>query len=309
MEDSHRILSESYVFKHTNERSATRDRDVVLAFSAFLKLKGLRGFRLPEPIAIIPQTLENVTYVMRRARGHHLGLAVIRARREGTEPPVKDFWRALSFLANYHAWGLTIQSPAPIELLHFVSAYLKDKLSLRLRIPATSIALIKQIGKCQRVLKKDAHPENWLIDDFGNICMIDFESSKSLPILFEVVQLIDDYPLLEATQESMQYRTRLCRTYLDELEALSGTSLASSASMSALYAIFAVLRSGFGLQRSQRSSRAITSSAALRARSERSLHYQDLLTWLSTEHEQGGVREFAAAILQACGAVRSLSSS
>jgi tetratricopeptide (TPR) repeat protein len=299
MEDSHRLLSESYVFKHTNKKSATRDRQVITEFTVFLRQKGLRGFRLPEPIAIIPHDFDNVTYVMRRARGHHLGRAVIQAKREGSEPPIKEFEQALSFLATYHAWGLTILNPSPEQLNRFILNYIRDDLDLRLEIPVSTTNLAKQIDMCPRVLKKDAHPENWLVDDFGNICMIDFESSKTLPVLFEVVQLIDDYPLLEANRESFEYRARLSTKYMSELEALSGVTLGiSSDSVGLLYAIFAVLRCGFGLQRSRRLAKAISSSSALRARAERHLHYEQLLSWLSTEHLEIGIQEFATAIFK-----------
>ena len=92
-------------------------------------------------------------------------------------------------------------------------------------IPKATIDLALELGSCPQVLKKDAHPENWLIDDYGNICMIDFESSRKQPVIFEVVQLLDDHPLLDETEEGFVRRTAFCKTYMNRLEELSHQDL------------------------------------------------------------------------------------
>ena len=302
LEDSHRLLSASYVFKHTDEKNARRDWEVISSFSSFLQQRGLRGFRLPEPLAIIPQPPDSAVYVMRRARGHHLGRSVIRAKRESTAPPLNDFERAINFLSAYHAWGLIGRIPGSIPLTKFIEINLRESSGLLPGIiPQTTIDLALQVGSCPQVLKKDAHPENWLIDDYGNICMIDFESSRKLPVIFEVVQLLDDYPLLDATEEGFVKRMEFCKTYMDRLEELSHAKLQLSRdAVPVVYAMFLILRCGFGLMRLQRHANLITSSSALRARSEREMHYQASLSWLASESGEAGIREFATVVLHKC---------
>lgn len=299
MEDSHRLLSESYVFKHTDEENATRDWEVISSFSSFLQQRGLRGFRLPEPLAVIPQPPDGAIYVMRRARGHHLGRSVIRAKRESTNPPLNEFERALNFLAAYHAWGLIGRTPVSISLAKFIEINVKESLRLHSGfIPKATIDLALQLGSCPQVLKKDAHPENWLIDDYGNICMIDFESKRNQPAIFEVVQLLDDYPLLDETDESFVLRTAFCKTYMDRLRELSHAELVLSLdAIPVIYAMFLILRCGFGLMRFRRRAGMITSSSALRAQSDREVHYQALLRCLASKSNEAGIHEFATAML------------
>ena len=300
LEDSHRLLSASYVFKHTETASAHRDRDVIRKFSAFLRQRNLTDLGLPTPIAIVPQhRAQTAVYVMRRARGHHLGRLAVRARRTEQSGPILEFERALVFLAAFHAWGDSVRVAPTEVVLNFVKAYVKESLGMPLDVlPASTRQALSSIGGVPQALKKDAHPENWLIDDRGRLSMIDFESSKFLPIPFEVVQLLDDYPLLPASAAGWDKRMELCRKYMTALaEFCEKAVVIEPASVDVLYAIMLVLRARFGFQHATRSARGPSSSSALRARDSRLAHYREILAWLSTEHPSQGVREFATAVV------------
>ena len=301
MEDPHGILSSSFVFKTTDGPSAARDREAVLAFAKFLSQRGTRDYRLPDPLAIIKQQGSSVIYLMRRARGHDLGRAVIRAKIEGREPPVNDFHRALRFLAAYHAWdshlrGMTVSPVSPFVIKYLTSLGIhKDQL------PSSTVELLLTIGRIPHTVKKDAHPENWLIDDYGNICMIDFESRKTLPILFEVAQLIEDYPLLPTNRDGWEARMRGCDHYLDQLTELLEPQIDLAPDVrEQLYAVFSILRAGFGLQYCLRPHPRRSSSSAVRALSLRITHYVALLEWFSA-WEQEAVSDLARLIRMCLG--------
>lgn len=300
MEDPHRLLSESYVFKITDEQNAIRDRDAIVGFAAFLSGKGLRGLRLPEPLAIIPQSTGKVAYVMRRAKGHQLGRVVIRSRREGVEAPVTAFTRSLTFLAAYHGWGglATERSDSRRSIGTFVDQYLKETMGLDPMqiLPSSVRKTLHLLGGWATAVKKDAHPENWVIDDYKNICMIDFESGKKIPVLFEVVQLLEDYPLLEPSTSGLGLRESLTQIYLAELKKHTSENLdLIEKNWKLVYLIFTILRCGFGIAHCSRAVSSLSSSSALRAKNERILHYQQVLSWISSENYEG-LGEFSKTV-------------
>lgn len=301
MEDPHRLLSESYVFKITNEQNAIRDRDAIIGFADFVNNKGLRGVRLPEPLAIIPQSAGKVAYVMRRAKGQQLGRVVIRSRRENVDTPVTEFSRSLKFLAAYHSWGgvATEGRESRRSIVTFVDEYLNDTLGPDSRqiLPSIVRTTLHHLDCWATVVKKDAHPENWVVDDYKNICMIDFESGKKLPVLFEVVQLLEDYPLLDPSTSGLDLRKSLTQIYLSELKKQSSANLdIIEENWKFIYLLFTILRCGFGIPYCSRIVSAVSSSSALRAKKERISHYKQLLSWISSENHEG-LGEFANAVL------------
>jgi tetratricopeptide (TPR) repeat protein len=291
LDDPHRLLGDSYVFKHTDHQSALRDRETIASFSKYLRERQLAGLRLPRPLAVVPRQGSSVVYVMRRARGIQLGRLILRAQTSG-EPAIRSVERALTYLAAYHAWGQAIRGETLGSLEHFVRMYLKDEFQIPpSSIPSTTHTLLKNLGALPETLKKDAHPENWLIDDRGNLSMIDFESSKPLPVLFEVAQLLDDYPLLPVDLAGWQLRRAMCRQYLTAKNGVSATRI-DDETVDAVYGIFVSLRCAVGLRSTSRKSK-VASSGSLRARAARAQHYRELLSWLSIHHSKPGVQEFA----------------
>ena len=299
LDDPHRLLSESYVFKKTFEKNALRDKRVILDFSNYLSEKNICGLRFPRPVALIPHTNKGrVIYVMKRSKGYHLGRNVIRANKEGKEPPLKEFKRVLEYLAAYHSWGAVKSRVSVANLVLFARSYIKNSMSIKHDIlPKACVTFLEKIDDIPKFLKKDAHPENWLIDRFGNICMIDFESSKPLPALFEVAQLLEDYPLLAANQENWTRRCNMCRHYLNYFEKFFGLSIAiEDSEMEALYAIFAILRCGFGLTYCNRKNKTTLSSSSLKSNQERIIHYMNLLNWFVKNYPKKGIGDFAMEV-------------
>lgn len=306
LEDTHGLMSGSYVFKHTDNVNAIRDMDTIRAFSEYLSDRNLRGLRLPKPLAIIPQKdAGTVVYVMRRATGFHLGRLTVRAQLSKQPPPLSEYKRALNFLGAFHAWGGPVINAAPISALSFLRTSLADLLGRDAAqfAPATD-ALLRRLGRIPQFVKKDAHPENWLIDDHGNLTMIDFESRKPLPAILEVVQLIDDYPLLPATHEGWGARMALCDEYLTTVSNLSNSPNPVDAStVDELYGCFAIMRCAFGLKRASRKNVRFTSSSALRSKGIRVAHHHEVLVFLSRSHGSEGVRALASDVLTDLSAI------
>jgi tetratricopeptide (TPR) repeat protein len=299
LEDPHRLLGASYVFKHTAAASAQRDRATIQGFSEFLRERGIVGLALPRPIAIVSTDGSNrAVYVMRRAPGFHLGRLAVRALGSGLPVPVEPFERALMFLAAFHAWGDTLTPGPPASALGFVKEYLRDTLGVPTRaVPAAIFQELKAVGHVPDALKKDAHPENWLIDERGRLAMLDFESTKRLPVPFEVVQLLDDYPVIPVTEEGWQRRIVAARRYIALRSQFSGSQISlSDESLAFLYGVCLVLRAKFGLRQVAGDSRNLGSSAALRATSVRREHYREVAYWLAAKHPHAAIRDFAVII-------------
>lgn len=158
LEDTHGLMSGSYVFKHTDHANAARDMDTIRAFSEYLSDRNLRGLRLPKPLAVIPQGVAgSVVYVMRRATGFHLGRLIVGAQLLNRPPPLSEYKRAVGFLAAFHAWGGSVINASPISALSFVRSSLAELLghhATQLH-PATH-ALLGSLGTIPQFVKKDA---------------------------------------------------------------------------------------------------------------------------------------------------------
>ncbi len=299
LQDEHGLMSTSYVFKHIDKANALRDRSTIDEFGRFLEDNSIRGLRLPRPLAIIPQKKSSsVVYVMRRATGFHLGRLAARARLLGQDPPLAEFRRALGYLAAFHAWGETAIGLRRCTLTSFVYNTLAEVLGHKIQeIEPSTKELLEQAGSIPLFVKKDAHPENWLIDDHNNLAMIDFESRKPLPVLFEAVQLLDDYPVVSADSEGWTTRMTMCSEYLASYSGLKrDESPLDVRSVDVLYGCFAVIRCAFGIKRAGRKSTVSTSSSTLRAKGTRLDHYRDLLDFLANDHAQLGLRRLAVAV-------------
>ena len=49
------------------------------------------------------------------------------------------------------------------------------------------------IYNIKKVVNKDAHSRNWIIDEFGGIVAIDFEADRIVPITYDIANLIDQH--------------------------------------------------------------------------------------------------------------------
>ena len=49
------------------------------------------------------------------------------------------------------------------------------------------------IYNIKKVVNKDAHSRNWIIDEFGGIVAIDFEADRIVPMTYDIANLIDQH--------------------------------------------------------------------------------------------------------------------
>ena len=180
-------------------------------------------FKLPEPLLTIDSSQESVVYVMRRSQGEQLGRVAL--DRSTSSNARTAYTRAVAFLAYFHSWR---GKPQAVGLNDYIC---RDRM-IRQSLRFWQVAKFRNYNQLQRALasiipretpilrKKDAHPENWLVNDDDNIVMLDLEASGSSPFLFELVQLLDDYPLLEADPEGWRERLAICEQYVDQLDRL-----------------------------------------------------------------------------------------
>lgn len=235
---------------------------------------------------------------MRRRPGFHLGRLATRALNTQQPAPVESFDRALMFLAAFHAWGDTFEAVRTATAVSFVRGYLRDNLDVpESAVPAALFEELETLKNIPHALKKDAHPENWLIDEGGRLSMLDFESTKRQPVPFEVVQLLDDYPVLPATDEGWQKRLIATRRYLVLRTQFSGIQLSLlDEPLDFLYAVCLILRVKFGLRQVENNRGNLASSGALRARDARREHYRALASWLRGKHPHVAIRDFATIL-------------
>jgi hypothetical protein len=99
---------------------------------------------------------------------------------------------------------VAIHSSFPVEKIRYGSLNLNDALEKRLCNPYLSLdekvfsnlksgySFLVDLFKKNKELwryNKDAHPENWLIDDSGRVSVIDTENSFSCPVVFDLANL------------------------------------------------------------------------------------------------------------------------
>lgn len=299
LDDQHRLLRQSFVFKHTDRRMAEHEVSALEGFQEYLRITGApEFFRLPEPIAILPLEDDQVGYVMRRARGEQLGQLVMHS--PGTSETIQAYERAIRFLAYYHAWGVektgTRTTDDTASLVLKATRFFKGcgiSVEDRNRLSRTIQDVIPP--SLPGLLKKDAHPENWLIDAGGNVVMLDLETRTFCPVFFELAQLIDDYPFVEVAPEGWRIRMKFCETYADTLLSLNVNSQNYCKALPGAYEAFALLRAAFGLARNRTKAR-WSSSSAVRDSSVRDSHYLRILVFLSGAGISLNVRNCAALL-------------
>lgn len=296
--DPHGLLGSSYVFKHTDPVNAKRDVESVEKFGAFLRTAGLPPVLLPSTLTLVPDPDGNgVVQVMRRAKGFQLGQLAIRAAKAGTTPDTRALRVAACCLAAYHAWG-TRERPGTASLRGFMMQEAKGRLVEVVRaLPVTTAQLLTRIGAVPAVRKKDAHPENWLVDEDGRLVMIDFESSKGQPVLYDMALLLDDYPFLPIDRAGWFERMARCHEYIDTLRVLSATIPDTLRDEVAdMYGVCVAFRCAVNVQRLRYPSDDDRASSSTRAGRLRRAHAEGLLGFLAAEHASEGVRDFAGAL-------------
>jgi tetratricopeptide (TPR) repeat protein len=296
LDDPHRLLSESYVFKQTTLGNAERDQRTIREFRHFLNNRAKRStFILPEALRITHVSDDKVVYLMRKSVGTQLGQLIIRRQFDNGDDPKSSFLDALEFLACFHAWS-GVQDDQNVQRI--LKELFRDCLN-----ETEAGRLAREIPDNWAVVrKKDAHPENWLLGTGGKIIMLDFEAAKRCPLLLDVVQLIDDYPLLKPDSSGWGERLQMVARYLRWLKDLGLSLPAFSTEMiGQVFAALATYRCAYGLsQQKQKYEKALArdSMSTLRAIGLRSEHYKKMLGFLSHHAPSAVVREVAKTFLQ-----------
>lgn len=236
--DARGFLSGTFVFKRTTHSNAQHEAMMLrLLREEVMRSKGFNRFEVPRSLAIVEVPSSNIgqwVHVSQRAVGRLLSdlaaeealdvgvldsvvdLLTIFHRIAGSPPEGKSAWRSLK--ADLKMWSRTLFDLSKAD--DFVE-------SLRGTFPE-GLPLVR---------KRDAHAANWLLDPAGRIVAVDFESTDFIPLGYDVVQLIEDYGLLEASRDGWQKRLALMGRYLDGL----GQTLSQPQILSA-YCWFAVTR-------------------------------------------------------------------
>lgn len=307
LRDSHRLLSESFVFKPTTEESAERELTSVVEFRRFLARQSAPNtFRLPAPLMTIATDRPGVvTYVMRRSEGVQLGTYVLRHMRQTDTAPMDVIDGAVSFLAHYHAWKLLRPG---VRVAHGIDRVLTNigrlwRSTFDIDAARTTVSQMRGFLPTDLPLlaKKDAHPENWLITARHEIVMLDLEATTQLPLLFEVAQFLEDYPFFACSDEGWSFRLRVIDQYLSTLSRLAPELPIPAFSVCrAAYEKYALVRAAIGIGETRASApQASSVSSVLRAVTARRDHYRALSEHLATNATDASTRAVATLLFEA----------
>ncbi len=199
---------------------------------------------------------------------------------------------ASSFLAYFHAWAwenkkarvgndfAALNSVLRRATNWFIDVGVDESQCASLLNCCASLAHDRQL----LLLKKDAHPENWIVGNDQSLTMIDLENTALLPVLFDLCQLVDDYPLADFTATGRRFREDVTREYLDKLMVLAPTTrMAFSATdPMRLYYSNLVIRTAFGMARiaKKMTNQVVVTSSSLRGSRTRLDHYVSISNWL-----------------------------
>jgi tetratricopeptide (TPR) repeat protein len=307
LRDSHRLLSESFVFKPTSEESAKRELASVAEFREFLAEQDApRAFRLPTPLTTIAGDRTGaVTYVMRRSEGVQLGTYVLRSMRLTDVAPADVIDGAIAFLAHYHGWKLLRPGR---RVGHGVDRVLTNigHLWRSTFDPDAARTIVSQLrgllpSGLPLLAKKDAHPENWLVTSRRDIVMLDLEATTQLPLLFEVAQFLEDYPFFDCSTAGWAARLRVVDHYLGTVSRLAPEfSIPALAVCRDAYEKYALVRAAIGIGETRTSApQASSVSSVLRAVTARREHYLALSQYLAMHGTDASTRAVATSLVEA----------
>ncbi|WP_189714425.1 hypothetical protein [Streptomyces phaeofaciens] len=260
LDDPHRLLSTTLVLKPTYRSEAETEQDRLGSLRRYLRDTGApHWMRLPEVLALVDlpagwsserQPPPDTALASRRAVGRSLAGVIADAYEGRGRSPFDRVTYALRYLARIHVWssGITDPGPGGPAVLAPVVAELAKRAG-RLHVPdATGLAQqwAAATPRCTQALPgRDAHAENWLITDTGDVVALDLEPHGRLPLLYEVAQLIEDHAALNLKDSDWPDREALCRVYLDELTALGHPATVAPADVLPAYQAFALVRAVF----------------------------------------------------------------
>lgn len=308
LDDPHGLLSGTIVLKRNTKLNAEREAKDARSFSEFLRSCNADPlFSVARPLAVVPLGHSEAVYAMQHVKGRELGAFVVRGHHSGRPPFSNLFERVIDFLAWFHAWSWDIgigNGPKPPTELRIVAdsistmwkqAGIREEDAERLCSLLTGILPAWAVN----LRKKDAHPENWLVTPTGGLVLIDLESTRHLPALYDFCQLIDDYPAITVDEEGMQKRKDLLALYhqcvIERIPTIGKDRLVEGDPW-AVACSFILFRAAFGFARLVLRSRGIgvaTTSSALRLATLRREHYLKLIDWFARGNSSSRIAECA----------------
>jgi tetratricopeptide (TPR) repeat protein len=283
LDDPHQLLSNAMVLKRAWRENAMREISAAGNLQKFLDGKGLSGrFLLPTPIALVdfadPHGQFDSVYAMERAKGVGLDRAIFLDSPSGYGG-VNEVGQAVEFLSVFHVWnGHKLARAKHVQAAE--------------REVAKSLEKLGQGGHRDGFLqrwrtivpdqmpvagKKDAHPENWLVDKSLRIIMIDLESVAQEIVFRDLAQLIDDYPVFTNDPAGWAQRLKLVDLYL----AKSGIAYMPAEDREKAYTAFALQRIAFGFSFTRDKLRSTASSGGRQRLVERRKHYLGLARFIA----------------------------
>lgn len=302
LDDPHRLLSASLVLKPTTDRQAHAEMEATLGFSRYVEeLEMEVDYILPKPIGINHLKSGKCIYAMAREKGQTLGDAVTEHLLEGKNDKAYSLLNlAIRFLATFHAWrsktyvGRKVGSSWTSLIQNSVHLPEEDAVV----IGRESITIDRLFPTSSMLLpKKDAHPENWLVNEKGKLVMLDLESTGWRPAIFEVAQLLDDYALIPVTDSGFEQRLALVGIYSSEMKRQGVPLVANEGQIESLYAISWSARAAFGLGYCRRQNRVEFSTAQKRL-ADRTKHYLTSLEFIKQRFSGDQIGVLAAALLR-----------
>lgn len=312
LDDPHRLLSNSIVLKRGEKKDVDRDSNYTDAFAEYLSSTNAPSiFKTPKRLGVISQGDQSV-YVMTLEKGNDFGSFILDDFGSGNESQNCGLLAA-QLLGYFHSWAWTvgeakIGSTEKIILRVFqragdwfkrsgIQPFLADKLG----------SFSKGLSNPRQLLllKKDAHPENWIVGFDNTITIFDFENSALLPILFDLCQLVDDYPLAKFDLNGINFRKLAIEKYLSTIYGLTPEikDEVGDSDVEHIYYSNLVARTAFGMGRIMLKlvGESDVSSSALKGNMQRMRHYVNAATWLSTRYEDEAIGKAARLLLEIYG--------
>ncbi|TDE37758.1 hypothetical protein [Actinomadura sp. 6K520] len=319
LDDPHRLLSATLVLKPGTAAAAEEEERRLGSLRTHLTATGAPPWMLvPECFARVPlpgDRLEDApggaafraaapvdtALAVRRAAGRSLAELISARQPVSGRQPMPYAERAARFLARIHHWsggdGEQDGEHACAAIADTMRKYL-GRLQFPEPEPVIATWLKALPDRFRLVTGRDAHAENWLVTRDGKIVALDLEEHPRLPALYEVVQLIDDHPLVASTGNPAAWHDRLqiCRAYLDECRRIGLAFEIDEARLRSLYRSFLFVRAVFVCGFVPGKIDRMESSGSLRFATERIRHALRLLEWLAGEESDPQLRAMIVAV-------------
>lgn len=317
LDDPHGLLNSTLVLKPATFEQANAERQSLRALQDWLDAYGAPSWAaVPVPLAVVqdPRRAEHALLVTRLAAGRVLRTVLAEA---GTpQDPSREearsvLERALTFLALILArrgdagagarrkWMSSILQTGPkrppIEQLRLRR--------LGVRSPVDFLDSFTELVPTElpMVGKRDAHADNWIVTDGGNLVALDLLANSWLPFTAEAAQLLEDTPALDTSDAGLEVRRELLAVHVRVLTDAAPQQLGEALSRVTPmvlwrgYEAFSLLRAVFLVDRFADGGSA-SSSGSVRFAMERSRHGRALIDRLAVGAADARLRDLAAEL-------------